>query len=344
MTFTDAALDAVPRVPLAILPTPVSDAPRLAAHLGLSRLLVKRDDLTGLAMGGNKARKLEYDLAPAASGEFDVVLTVGGTQSNHAVMTAAAARRLGLDVKLVLGGPDVAARKGNLLLGALYGAGTRYLVDDDANDSLAAAMEAWAAELRAAGRRPFCVPLGGSTPHGALGYVRAMRELSAQLGPGRLQLVAAVGSCGTLAGLALGARLFLPAARVLGVSVSRPSGPIAARTAEIAAGSARLLGIDPLLGASDVEVHDAFRGEYGVATEASREAILESARLEGLLLDPVYTGKAMAGLFGLARAGVLDPALPVVFLHTGGLPILFSSDEGWGDAAPFTRILPGSAR
>ncbi|HMM36171.1 MAG TPA: D-cysteine desulfhydrase family protein [Thermoanaerobaculia bacterium] len=344
MSLVEERLEAVRRVPLAALPTPLQDAPRLASHLGLARLFVKRDDLTGLAMGGNKARKLEYDLAPTASGEFDVVLTVGGTQSNHAVLTAAAARRLGLEAKLVLGGPDVALRKGNLLLGALYGAETRYLVDDDANDSLAASMEAWAAELRAAGRRPFSVPLGGSTPQGALGYVRAMRELAAQLGPGKVQLVAAVGLCGTFAGLALGARLFLPAARVVGISVSREARPIAGRAAEIAAGSARLLGLPPLLEASDVEVHDAFRGEYGVATDAGREAILESARLEGLLLDPVYTGKAMAGLFGLARSGVLDAAVPVVFLHTGGLPILFSFDAAFDDAARFTKVFPRSVR
>ena len=344
MVLVEDRLDAVPRVPLAALPTPVRDAPRLAERLGFARLLVKRDDLTGLAMGGNKARKLEYDLAPAASGGYDTVLTVGGTQSNHAVLTAAAARSLGLDVKLVLGGPDVALRKGNLLLGALYGAETRYLVDDDDNDSLAAAMDEWAGELRAAGRRPFCIPLGGSTPHGALGYVRAMRELATNLGPGEIQVVAAVGSCGTLAGLALGARLFLPAARVVGISVSREAGPIAARAAELAAGSARLLGLEPLLDAHDVEVRDEFRGEYGVPTEAGREAILESARLEGLLLDSVYTGKAMAGLFGLARAGLLDPGVPVVFLHTGGVPILFSFDDAFDTAAPFTKVLPGSAR
>ena len=344
MSLVEERLASVPRVPLAALPTPVQDTPRLARHLGLARLLVKRDDLTGLAMGGNKARKLEFDLAPAASGELDVVLTVGGTQSNHAVLTAAAARSLGLDVKLVLGGPDVALRKGNLLLAALYGAETRYLVGDDDNDSLAAAMDEWAGELRATGRRPFCVPLGGSTPHGALGYVLAMRELATQLGSGEVQLVAAVGSCGTLAGLALGAKLFFPAARVVGISVSRTAGAIAERTADLAAESARLLGREPLLGASDVEAHDEFRGEYGVATEAGREAILDSARLEGLLLDPVYTGKAMAGLFGLARAGLLDPDVPVVFLHTGGLPILFSFDDAWDDAAPFTKVLPRSAR
>ena len=339
-----AALDAIGRAPLAVLPTPLQEAPRLARHLGLTRLLVKRDDATGLAMGGNKARKLEYDLAPVLSGDFDVVVTVGGTQSNHAAMTAAAARRLGLEAKLVLGGPDVPQRRGNLLLDTLYGAEVRYLVDDDDNDSLAAGMERWVGELRAAGRRPYAVPLGGSTGAGALGYVRAARELDAQLGPGPVQVVTAVGSCGTLAGLALGARLFLPGARVIGISVSRAAGPIAGRTAELAAESARLLGLEPRLGAADVECHDAFRGEYGVATEAGREAILLAARLEGLLLDPVYTGKAMAGLIGLARAGALDPAVPVVFVHTGGLPILFAFDDAFDDASPLVKLPRRSGR
>ena len=337
-----AALDAIGRAPLAVLPTPLQEAPRLARHLGLSRLLVKRDDATGLAMGGNKARKLEYDLAPVLSGDFDVVVTVGGTQSNHAAMTAAAARRLGLEAKLVLGGPDVPRRRGNLLLDTLYGAEVRYLVDDDDNDALAAGMERWVAELRAAGRRPFAVPLGGSTGAGALGYVRAARELESQLGPSPVQVVTAVGSCGTLAGLCLGARLFLPEARVVGISVSRGAGAIAARTAEIAAESARLLGLEPRLAAADVECHDAFRGEYGAATEAGREAILLAARLEGLLLDPVYTGKAMAGLIGLACAGALDPAVPVVFVHTGGLPILFAFDDAFDDAAPLVKVPRGA--
>lgn len=344
MSLVEERLDAVPRVPLAALPTPLQDAPRLAHRLGLARLLVKRDDLTGLAMGGNKARKLEFDLAPALEQGCDVLVTVGGTQSNHAVLTAAAARRLGLDVRLVLGGPDVARRMGNLLLGTIYGAGTRYLVGDDENASLAEAMERRVRELRAEGRRPFAVPLGGSSGHGALGYVGAMRELSRQLGGAPCQVVAAVGSCGTLAGLALGARLLYPAAHVVGISVSRTAGAIAARTAELAAESARLLGLDPLLGASDVAARDEFRGEYGVATEAGREAILESARLEGLLLDPVYTGKAMAGLFGLVRGGLLDPGVPVVFLHTGGLPILFAFDDAFDDAAAFEKVLPGDAR
>jgi D-cysteine desulfhydrase family pyridoxal phosphate-dependent enzyme len=325
MTSEEAALDAVPRVPLAWLPTPLEELPRLARRLGLARLLVKRDDGTGLAMGGNKARKLEYDFAPILEGGHDVVVTVGGAQSNHAAMTAAAARRVGVDVKLVLGGPAFQSPRGNMLLDAVYGAEVRYLLDDDDNDSLAAAMDEWVSELRREGRRPYALPIGGSSGLGALGYVRAMRELAVEAGPGPFQVVTAVGSCGTFAGLNLGARLFAPGARVVGISVSRSATQIAVRTAELVAESAAILGIvPPDLGA--LECHDGFHECYGVATESGAEAIRVAARLEGLLLDPVYTGKSMAGLFALVRSGALDPGVPVVFLHTGGLPILFAVD------------------
>ncbi len=339
MKSAGESLDAVGRVPLAVLPTPLQEAPRLARHLGLSRLLVKRDDATGLAMGGNKARKLEYDLAPALESGCDVVVTVGGAQSNHAVMTAAAARRLGLDVKVVLGGPDFETLRGNMLLDAVYGAEVRFLVDDDENDSLAAAMDEWVGELRGQGRRPYALPLGGSTGAGALGYVRAVRELAGQLGDGPVQVVTAVGSCGTFAGLSLGARLFLPDARIVGISVSRSVRQIAERTTELVAEAETLLGVDPPATAGTFECHDGFHESYGVATESGTEAILAAARLEGLLLDPVYTGKAMAGLFALARARTLDPAVPVVFLHTGGLPILFAFDEGLYGGATIRRIV-----
>jgi D-cysteine desulfhydrase family pyridoxal phosphate-dependent enzyme len=338
-------LDAIERTPLADLPTPLEAAPRLARHLGLARLLVKRDDRTGLALGGGKARKLEYDLPAALHGGHDVLLTVGGAQSNHAVLTAAAARRLGLDVKVVLGGPDFDEFRGNMLLSALLGVELRYLVDDDDNDALEAAMAAWAGELRAAGRRPFCLPIGGSTGRGALGYVRAMRELAAQLGelyppvrPGDpLQIVVAAGSCGTLAGTIVGARLFLSGARVVGISVSRPAGAVARRTAELARECAALLDAGAPPSPADVECHDAFFEEYGRPTRPGREAMLLAARLEGLLLDPVYTGKAMAGLIALAAGGQLDRATTTVFIHTGGLPILFAHPAEVADAAPCTR-------
>jgi 1-aminocyclopropane-1-carboxylate deaminase/D-cysteine desulfhydrase-like pyridoxal-dependent ACC family enzyme len=238
------------------------EAPRLAQHAGLARLMIKREDKTGLAMGGNKARKLEYDLAEAVRQGCDVLVTIGGTQSNHAVMTAAAARRLGLEVKLVLGGPDFTRFDGNLLLDVLFGAEIRYLVDDDDNDSLASAMGEWVRELRAAGRNPFALPIGGSTGAGALGYVRAMRELAGQIGDGPVQIVTAVGSCGTLAGLNLGARCFLPRARVVGVSVSRTAGAVAERTVELVAEAAQLLGIEAPMSASEVECHDAYAGDW----------------------------------------------------------------------------------
>jgi L-cysteate sulfo-lyase len=338
MTDLAARLEAVERVRLANLPTPLEDAPRLAAHAGLARLLVKRDDTTGLAMGGNKARKLEYDLAGAVHSGCDVVVTIGGTQSNHAVMAAAAARRLGLDVKLVLGGPDFTRTQGNLLLDVLLGAEIRYLVDDDANDSLAAAMDEWVLELRRSGRRPLALPIGGSTGAGALGYVRAVRELAHQLGTGAVQIVTAVGSCGTFAGLNLGARLFLPQARIVGISISRTAREIATRTVELMREAAELIGADPGQGEDSVECTDDYVHEYGVATPAGLAAIRAAARLEGLLLDPVYTGKSMAGLLDLARRGVLDPAVPTVFLHTGGVPIVFAFEDAFRDQAVCTKI------
>ncbi len=326
------------RVRLADLPTPVEEAPRLARRLGLSRLWIKRDDRTGLAAGGNKARKLEFDLAAVPRLRHDVVVTIGGAQSNHAAITAAAARRLGIEAKLVLGGPDFSEYRGNLLLDVLYGAEIRYLVDDDDNDSLAAAMDAWVDELRGEGRSPIALPIGGSTGEGALGYVEAMRELAGQLDDGPVQVVVAVGSCGTLAGMVLGAELFLSRARVIGISVSRRADAIRKRTVELARESAALLGYEPRLAEGEVECHDDYAGEYGVATERGMEAIRLAADLEGLLLDPVYTGKAMSGLIGLAERKALDPAIPAVFFHTGGLPILFAFEEGFRDRARCKRI------
>ncbi len=337
-----SSFDAIPRIPLAHLPTPLEEAPRLAAHLGLSRLLVKRDDQTGLAMGGNKARKLEYDFAEAVRRGCDLVVTVGGTQSNHARMTAAAARKLGLDVKLVLGGSDLNGCQGNMLLDALLGAEIRYLVDDDANNSLASAMHAWVAELEQQGRRPYAIPVGGSTGLGSLGYVLAMQELAGQLGNHPVQIVLAVGSCGTLAGTLLGCRLFLTGARVIGISVSRTSAQIKAQTVALVDEAARLLKLAHNVTETSVEVYDTYFQEYGAFTKPAEEAITTCAKLEGLLLDPVYTGKAMAGLMDLARSGVLTKDVPVVFIHTGGLPILFAYGPQLQHLASLTRIPPHS--
>ncbi len=322
-------LDSLPRLRLATLPTPLEDAPRLAQHLGLSRLLIKRDDLTGLASGGNKARKLEYELPQAIARGCDVIVTVGGAQSNHARMVAAATRKLGIEAKLVLGGPKLDEFQGNLLLDSLLGAEIRYLVDDDDNDHLEAAMHEWVRELKAAGRSPYALPIGGSTGLGAIGYVQAMRELDAQFGGEAVQIVLAVGSCGTLAGVQLGANLFMPNARVIGISVSRSSAQIAIHTNLLMSEAATILHL-PEVKQELVESYDCYYESYGAFTESARNAILTTGRLEGILLDPVYTGKAMAGLFDLAAKGILHKEIPTIFVHTGGLPILFAYATQFG--------------
>ena len=333
------SLNKIPIVNLANYPTPLDDVQRLATKIGLSKLFIKRDDLTGLAGGGNKARKLEYDFAEIVNGAYDVVLTAGGIQSNHARMTAAAARKLGFDVKLVLGGPDFEMAKGNLLLDVLFNAEIRYLVDDDANSSLENEMHKWANEFLSEGRKPFVIPIGGSTALGALGYVKSMEELSLQLENDNVQIIVGVGSCGTFAGTILGTKIFLPKARVIGISVSRTSEAIMERTAELIQESVELINfkIDDQI---SIECYDDYHNEYGIITEAGKLAINDTANLEGILLDPIYTGKVMAGLIDLTKKNIIDKNIPVVFIHTGGMPILFSFENEFGKTINCRKIYP----
>jgi D-cysteine desulfhydrase family pyridoxal phosphate-dependent enzyme len=330
-------LDKIPVAKLANLPTPLEETSRLAKKIGLAKLFIKRDDLTGLAGGGNKARKLEYEFAEILNGDYDVILTAGGIQSNHARMTAAAGRKLGFDVKLVLGGPDFKDLRGNLFLDMLFGAEIRYLVDDDSNDNLTMVMEKWADELRLNGKKPFIIPIGGGSL-GSLGYVKAMEELSSQFGNENVQIVVAVGSCGTLAGCILGSKLFMTNAKVTGISISRTSEAIKIRTEQIIDECAKIINheIDPndLL----IECYDNYFLEYGEITEAGKQAIFDCADLEGIILDPIYTGKAMAGLADLVAKNILDKNIPVIFIHTGGLPILFSFEKELGRAINLTKI------
>jgi len=333
------SLDKIPTIKLASLPTALDEAPRLADKIGLSKLFIKRDDLTGLAGGGNKARKLEYDFAEIIHGGYDVVITAGGIQSNHARMTSAAARKLGLGIKLVLGGPDFEIAKGNLLLDVMFGAEIRYLVDDDANTSLEKEMQKWADELTSKGRKPFVIPIGGSTGLGVLGYVKAMEELSAQLENDNVQILIGVGSCGTFAGAILGAKIFMPNARVIGISVSRTAEAIKKRTAELIQESAGLIKykIDEQIA---IECYDDYHTEYGMITKEGKKAIDDCANLEGILLDPIYTGKVMAGLIDLTNKSIVDKNIPVIFIHTGGMPIIFSFESELGSRINCTRIYP----
>jgi len=331
-------LDTIPKISLANIPTPLEDAPRLANKIGLSKLFIKRDDLTGLAGGGNKARKLEYDFAEIINGGYDVVLTAGGIQSNHARMTAAAARKLGLDVKLVLGGPDFNHYKGNLLLDVLFGVEIKYLIDDDANDHLTLAMESWADELKSSGRKPFIIPIGGSSGLGSLGYVKAMEELSHQLQNKNVQIILGVGSCGTFAGTILGAKIFLPESRVIGISVSRTAEAIKKRTKEIMLESMDIINCNINLDELLIECYDDYHQEYGIITSDDEKAILDCANLEGILLDPIYTGKVMAGLIDLADKNIIDKNIPVVFIHTGGMPIIFSFETELAKTAHCIKV------
>jgi D-cysteine desulfhydrase family pyridoxal phosphate-dependent enzyme len=320
-------LDEFPRIPLAHLPTALEAAPRLGEAIGLPQLLVKRDDATGLAMGGNKARKLEYLMADAVAQGADVVFTTGGVQSNHARMTAAAACKLGMRSELFLCDPEPPAAQGNLLLDHLFGAAVHFIPGLTLG-AMYERMDTRAAELQARGHRPYIIPVGGSTPLGSLGYVRAVRELASQAErEGRRidAMTVAAGSTGTLTGVLLGARLFLPETRVYGVSVSPWGAAGRQKCAGLVAAAAALLDVDWRPAADEIPMWDDWLGAgYGVPTPEGLEVIRLAAELEGYLLDPVYTGKALAGTRGLAQRGELRPDETVVFWHTGGAPALFA--------------------
>ena len=318
----------LPRYPLTTLPTPLHRARNLEAALGprCPRIYLKRDDLTGLAFGGNKARKLEYLLADALANEATMLVTEGAVQSNHARITAAAAAIAGLRSVLVLDARQGADVAGNLLLDHLLGAEVRIVPDKAARIALMASI---GDELRAAGERPYVIPTGGSVPIGAAGYVNMVAELLAQLvscGEAPSRLYFPTGSMGTQAGLVVGARAFSAPFVVYGVAVEHPVEQLIASGVALANRTAELLGLGQCFDTTDIEIDGEFIGAaYGVATEEGIEAIRLLARTEAVFLDPVYSGKAMAALISHARDGELDPNEAVVFLHTGGGPSLFAT-------------------
>lgn len=300
---------------LATVPTPVEPAPRLAVALGLGPddLWVKRDDLLGLGGGGNKVRKLERTVGDALSLGAAALVTTGAAQSNHARLTAAAGARVGLEVHLVLGGTEPAEPVGNLLLDHLFGAHLHWAGDFDA-EVLEAAARDLCTTLGDAGTPAAQIPYGGSNALGASAYVDAGHELLAQL-PDLAHVVVAVGSAGTMAGLVTA----LGASRVLGVDTGATRDPDV-RTARLT---------DELGGdATGLRLRrDQVGAGYSMLTDPVREALLLAARTEGLVLDPVYTGRALAGLAAAVREGDVRPGERTVLLHTGGLPGLFGSAE-----------------
>ena len=329
------SLGAQPRVRLSTLPTPLQEAPRLREALGgpqrCPRILIKRDDLTGLAFGGNKARKLEFLVADAMSQGSTVLITTGAVQSNHARMTAAAARLVGMRSALVLTSandtPDV---QGNLLLDRLLDAEVHLLLPDSGKTA-PEAMEELAEQLEGKGERPYIIPGGGSNAIGAFGYAAATLEMVSQLfemGESPSRLYFASGSRGTQAGLVLGAKLYNAPYQVYGVAVTPGTGDRSTRAAEIVEEAAGMLGRGVSLSDSDFVHDEGYAGPaYGVPTEGCMEAIALLARNEAIFLDPVYSGKAMAAMIDHIRKGRFSPRDSVLFLHTGGTPALFAHGE-----------------
>jgi D-cysteine desulfhydrase family pyridoxal phosphate-dependent enzyme len=318
------------RVPLAHLPTPLEEARRLSALLGGPRILIKRDDLSGLALGGNKPRKLEFLMADALAQGADAVVISAAAQSNMVRMTCAAAAKLGLDIYPVLRGTPDAEVQGNLLLDHLFGAQITFIDTADPYSQLSVdTMNRLMAELRAKGRRPYVIDMRyASGPLAAVGYVAASVELARQLAEVGLRpshLFLSTGSGTTQAGLVLGAALLGLPYQVVGISVQQPADKMRPRIAEKVKGAADLLGIAEPLPESPIAVDDGYIGEaYGVPTAAGTEALKLLARSEGIVLDPVYTDKGLSGLIGWIRQGRLSRHDTAVFLHTGGVPALFA--------------------
>ena len=319
----------LPRLNMALTPTPLEEAPRLSQALGGPRILFKRDDLTGVGLGGNKVRKLEFLIGRALAEGADTLVACGGYQSNFARITAAMAARVGLKVELVLGGlPDEPHPEvGNLLLDGLLGARIHF-VHTVPRWEFGDQVERIADQVAASGAKPFVMSLGGSSPEGMASYVCATAELREQLRAAEIRatrLVVALGSGGTYSGLVLGALNSDVGYSVTGISVSRTRDYLLERIPEFAAIGASELGLPLAPTASDLDVYDDWVGDgYGVLTDDCAEAIRLVARTEGVLLDPVYSGKGMAGLIGLIRRGVIGAEETVVFLHTGGQPALFA--------------------
>jgi 1-aminocyclopropane-1-carboxylate deaminase/D-cysteine desulfhydrase-like pyridoxal-dependent ACC family enzyme len=330
MTETIDRLQSIARQNFGFYPTPLEEMGRLRVLLGdrAPRLLIKRDDYTGFGLGGNKVRKLEYELAPERVRDVDVLITTGGFGSNHARVTAAAAARLGKQCILVLNGTPPKPARGNAFLQRFFGAEIVNVPDRAARNPKMAEL---ASQLAAEGKRALVVPLGASTSQGALGYVRAAVELNeqiatTQLDNGKVVIIVSASSAGTLAGLLLGLSLTeMRHTQLIGVSADDPAEQVRQSALDIACGSAAMVGADFVPMDGEPTVTDAYvGGGYGVPTAASEEATELFAHNEGVALDPVYSAKAAACLIDWVRRGEFSPTDNVIFWHTGGWPSLLT--------------------
>lgn len=323
-------LSRFPRIRLAHLPTPLEYLPRLSRHLGGPRIYVKRDDCTGLGTGGNKTRKLEFLMADAEKHGATAIITQGAVQSNHARQTAAAACRQGLACELVFekrvtDATEPYMHSGNVFLDHMFGANIREV---DKGSDMDAAMESVADELRSKGETPYIIPGGGSNPIGALGYVGCALEIIEQCNEEGIvpdRIVHATGSAGTQAGLLVGVRASSSGIPVLGIGVNAPRDKQEEKVWKLSEETADFVGAPGVVRREDVVANCDYVGEgYGVPTKAMNDAVLLLARMEGLLFDPVYSGKGLAGMLDLIDKGEIGNDETIVFVHTGGAAALFA--------------------
>ncbi|MGB5580295.1 MAG: D-cysteine desulfhydrase [Woeseia sp.] len=326
-------LSRFPRVSLAHLPTPLEHLPRLSKHLGGPDIYVKRDDCTGLGTGGNKTRKLEFLMADALKNNATAIITQGAVQSNHARQTAAAACKLGMKCALVFekrvgDAPESYRTSGNVLLDRIFGAS---ISEVEKGSDMNAAMLKVADEMKTQGERPYIIPGGGSNPIGALGYVDCALELLGQANRSGLAIdhvVHATGSAGTQAGLIVGLKATHSDVPLLGIGVNAPQEIQEDKVWKLALETAEYIGAPEVVQRKDIVANCDYVGQgYGIPTEGMNEAVLLLARLEGLLFDPVYSGKGLAGMIDQIRNGMLRDAHKVVFVHTGGTAGLFGYSE-----------------
>ncbi|MDY0124718.1 MAG: D-cysteine desulfhydrase family protein [Anaerolineaceae bacterium] len=316
----------IERLTLAHLPTPIEALPHLSGYLNGPQLFIKRDDLTGLGMGGNKTRKLEYLAADALAKGAKTLISTGAVQSNHCRQVAATAAKLGLGCQLILAGAEPAEAQGNLLLDNLFGAQLFYTTKANRDQELQMRF----VQAKQDGLKPYLIPYGGSNPIGALGYLNAMHELSEQ----NLQpdwIVFASSSGGTQAGLILGAHITGFKGKILGISIEHDRAHFSAQISDLVNQTAESLGYDWSVTPQEVLINDAYcQAGYGVLTSAEIEAVRMFASKQGILLDPVYTGRAAAGLIDLIRNNFFKPEENILFWHTGGTPALFAEPYSQG--------------
>ena len=326
--MTEFNLSTIPRIRLCLLPTPIIPLKRLTKHLGGSNIFIKRDDLTGIAFGGNKNRKLEFLLADAKKKGADVIVTEGALQSNHCLQTATCSAKLGFKCELVLSGEDPEVITGNLLLDQILDVRIHRVRDGAERKALMKEVEE---ELQVNGKKPYIIPTGGSTRVGALGYLNCISEIdqqSKELGIGFDYFIHSTGSGGTQSGVLIGKELYYPELEVLGINVGEPKERLKGIIKEIIKEFTEEWGLDVTIKDDMIKILDGYYGEgYGIPNQEMIDAVKLIAKLEGVFLDPVYTGKAMVGLIDLVKTKVIPKDTNVLFLHSGGGPSIFSYNE-----------------